>query len=394
MENTSKTCIEYLKLKPCICSTELYVAGTPIEEIQRKYGLEEVIKQASNENALGPSPLAVKAIQETLLNIHRYPPVADDELRAKLASTLTDGDLSEECFITGNGSCDVLCMITRAFICEEGDEAIMCPPTFQLFEIAVNICGGKCVFVNLKDDFTYDLPRVLDSITDRTRLIFLCNPNNPTGTVLDPAELDEFLADVPPCVLVVIDEAYREYVDPKLLPDTLAYIREGRNAISVRTFSKVYGLAGLRIGYGIAYEELAQYIRRLRVPFHINAVSMRGAIAALDDREHVEKSVRHNRVEREFLYAGLDELELSYARSQSNFILVRPGYDPQLIYERLLEKGVIIRPMAAFRAPDCFRITVGTRAENERLLQALGEVMSALRDFTTVHFFQTADFVV
>ena len=376
----SKTCLELLKLNPCICSAQLYVAGTSIEEVQRKYGLAEVIKQASNENALGPSPLAVKAIQETLHNIHRYPPVADDELRAKLARVLTDGDLSEECFITGNGSCDVLCMITRAFICEKGDEAIICPPTFELYEIVVKICGGRCVFVNLRDDFSYDLPQVLASITDRTRLIFLCNPNNPTGTVLDPAELDQFLAEVPPCVLVVVDEAYREYVDPELAPDTLGYIREGRNVVSVRTFSKVYGLAGLRIGYGIAYEELAQYIRRLRVPFHINAVSMWGAIAALDDREHVERSVQHNRVEREFLYAGLDDLELSYARSQSNFILVRPGYDPQLIYERMLKKGVIIRPMAAFGAPDCFRITVGTRAEDERLLQAMGEVMGVLRN--------------
>jgi histidinol-phosphate aminotransferase len=178
---------------------------------------------------------------------------------------------------------------------------------------------------------------------------------------------------------VVIDEAYWEYVDPELLPDTLAYIQEGRNVLSIRTFSKVYGLAGLRMGYGITYEELAQYIRRLRVPFHINTLTMRGAIAALDDHEHVEKSVQQNRLEREFLYAGLDDLDLPYARSQSNFIIVKPGYDPQLIYERLLEKGVIIRPMAAFRAPDCFRITVGTRAENERLLQVLGDVMDGLR---------------
>jgi len=270
-------------------------------------------------------------------------------------------------------------MVTRAFLCEEGDEAIMCPPTFVLYEIVVNICGGKCVFVDLQDDFTYDLPRVLDSITDRTRLIFLCNPNNPTGTLIDRDELDDFLAQVPSRVLVVIDEAYREYADPELLPDTLSYIGEGRNVLSVRTFSKVYGLGGLRMGYGIAYEELAQYIRRLRMPFHINAVTMRGATAALDDREHVEKSVQHNRIERGFLYAGLDDLELPYAHSQTNFILVRPGYDPQLIYERMLEKGVIIRPMAAFRAPDCFRITVGTRAENERLLQVLGGVMDGLR---------------
>jgi histidinol-phosphate aminotransferase len=368
-----------LKLNPCISSAQLYVAGTSIEEIQRKYGLKEIIKLASNENALGPSPLAMEAMQKTLAGVNRYPPVSDDELRAKLASTLSDSGLSEECFIIGNGSCDVLAMITRAFICEEGDEAIICPPTFLVYEIMVNICGGKCVFVHLKDDFTCDLSQVLDSITDRTRLIFLCNPNNPTGTMIPQAELDDFLARVPSSVPVVIDEAYWEYADPELLHDTLAYIREGHNVFSIRTFAKVYGLAGLRIGYGIAYEELAQYIRRLRMPFHINAVTMRGAIAALDDQEHVEKSVQHNRVEREFLYAGLDDLELPYARSQTNFIIVKPGYDPQLIYERMLERGVIIRPMAAFRAPDCFRITVGTRAEDERLLQVLGEVMDGLR---------------
>jgi histidinol-phosphate aminotransferase len=379
VKSKSEKSMEDLTLKPCICSAQLYVAGTSIEEIRHRHGLEEICKLASNENALGPSPLAVEAIQKTVADIHRYPPVADDELRAKLAHTLSDSGLGEECFITGNGSCDVLAMVTRAFLCEEGDEAIMCPPTFVLYEIVVNICGGKCVFVDLKDDFTYDLPRVLDRITDRTRLIFLCNPNNPTGTLIDRDELDDFLAQVPSRVLVVIDEAYREYADPELLPDTLAYIREGRNVLSVRTFSKVYGLGGLRMGYGIAYEELAQYIRRLRMPFHINAVTMRGATAALDDQEHVKKSVQHNRVEREFLYSGLDDLELPYAHSQSNFILVRPGYDPQLIYERMLEKGVIIRPMAAFRAPDCFRITVGTRAENERLLQVLGDVMDGLR---------------
>ena len=368
-----------LKLNPCISSAQLYVAGTSIEEIRRKYGLDEIIKQASNENALGPSPLAVEAMQKTLAGIHRYPPMADDELRAKLTSTLSDSGLSEECFVTGNGSCDVLAMVTRAFICEEGDEAIICPPTFLVYEILVNICGGKCVFVDLKDDFTCDLSQVLASITDRTRLIFLCNPNNPTGTMIARGELDDFLSKVPSSVPVVVDEAYWEYADPENFPDTLAHVREGRNVLVIRTFSKVYGLAGLRIGYGIAYEELAQYIRRLRMPFHINAVTMRGAIAALDDQEHVEKSVRHNRVEREFLYAGLDDLELPYARSQSNFVIVRPGYDPQLIYERMLEQGVIIRPMAAFRAPDCFRITVGTRAENERLLQVLGGVMDGLR---------------
>ena len=380
MGNKSRTCMEDLKLNPCICAARLHTDGTSIEEIQRKYGLDEVIKQSSNENALGPSPLAVEAMQKTLADTHRYPAMADNELRAKLSSILSDGSLSEECFITGNGSCDVLRMVTQAFLCEEGDEAILCPPTFVLYEMVVNICGGKCVFVDQKDDFAYDLPRVLDSITDRTRLILLCNPNNPTGTLIDRDELDDFLAQVPPRVLVVIDEAYWEYADPELLPDTLAYIREGRNVMSVRTFSKVYGLAGLRLGYGIAYEELAQYLRRLRLPFHVNAVSLRGAIAALDDREHVEKSVQHNRGEQEFLYAGLDDLELPYVRSHSNFIIVNPGYDPQLICERMLEKGVIIRPMAAFRAPDCFRLTVGTRAENERLLQVLGEVMGTLRN--------------
>lgn len=368
-----------LKLNPYICSAQLYTAGTSIEEIQRKYGLEEVIKLASNENALGPSPLAVEAMQKTLADMHRYPPQADDELRAKLASTLSDSGLSEECFIIGNGSCDVLSMIARAFLCEEGDEAILCPPTFVMYEILVNICGGKCVFVDLRDDFTYDLPRVLASITDRTRLIFLCNPNNPTGTTIGRAELDDFLSQVPSSVLVVVDEAYWEYADPQTFPKTLVYVREGRNVLVTRTFAKVYGLAGLRVGYGIAYEELAQYIRRLRLPFHMSTVAMRGAMAALDDQEHVEKSVQLNRVEREFLYAGLEDLELPYVRSQSNFILVRPGYDPQVVYERMLEKGVIIRPMAAFRAPDCFRVTVGTRAENERFLQALGEVMDDLR---------------
>jgi histidinol-phosphate aminotransferase len=380
VENSGEKPVEHLKLNPNIRSAQLYTAGTSIEEIHRKYGLKEIIKLASNENALGPSPLAVEAMQETLANTHRYPPVADDELRAKLFSTLGDNGLSEECFITGNGSCDVLSMVTRAFIGEEGDEAIICPPTFILYEIVVNICGGTSVFVDLKGDFTYDLPQVLASITDRTRLIFFCNPNNPTGTMIDRDELDDFLAQVPLSVLVIIDEAYLEYANPGLLPDTLTFVREGRSVLITRSFSKVYGLAGLRIGYGIACEELAQYVRRLRPPFYINIVSMRGAIAALDDQEHVEKSVQHNEVEREFLYAGFSDLKLPYTRSQSNFILIKPGYDPQVVYERMLELGVIVRPMASFRAPDCLRITVGTRAENERFLQTLDQVMGMLRE--------------
>ncbi len=371
----------HLTLNPHIAAAPLYTAGTSIAEIQRKYGLSEVIKLASNENCLGPSPKAVEAMQRSLADMHRYPPFSDDELRDKLAAAF-DGRVSAECFVTGNGSCDVLGMIVHAFI-GEGDEAIISPPTFPVYEILVKKVGGRCVFADLEEDFSLDLDKVLGRITDRTRLIFVCNPNNPTGTTVSQAEVEAFMARVPPSVLVIFDEAYGEFVDRPDFPDTLAYVEQGRNALICKTFSKIYGLAGLRVGYAIAPDELAQYIRRLRLPFHTNTVAMAGAIAALDDAEFVQRSAEHNRTERQFLYRGFTELELPFVESQSNFIITRPAFDAGDICRRLMERGVILRPMDGFRAPECMRITIGTRAENQRLLEALGEVFGELRSEAT-----------
>lgn len=367
-----------LELNNDILSAPLYVAGISVEEIKERYGLDSVIKLASNENPLGPSPKALAAMREVLPNISRYPPVADDSLRERLAATLGHG-LTPENFVTAKGCGEVLGMIGRAFV-RKGDEVIICPPTFLLYEIFTKMNGGQCVFVELEGkEFRYNLDKVLDRINDRTRLIFICNPNNPTGGILTQKEMDRFLAQVPPHVIVIIDEAYCHFVTEDDFPDSLAYVQQEHNVIVTRTFSKVYGLAGLRVGFCVARQELAQYLRHLALPFHIDVLALAGAMAALGDQEHVEKTVQLIAVEREYLHSGLAALDLDYIPSQASFISFDAGCDPQLIYEEMLKEGVIVRPMGSFRLPTHVRVSVGTREENERFLAALRRTLDGLK---------------
>ncbi|MCZ7575121.1 MAG: histidinol-phosphate transaminase [Ardenticatenaceae bacterium] len=367
-----------LSFHQAILSAPLYVAGARIEDIAARYGVADIIKLASNENPLGPSPKATRAMRDLMGRMHLYPTVSDDELRHALAATLGDG-LTPDHFFSGNGGCDVLSMVVRGFV-NPGDETLVTPPTFIMYEILTQVAGGRANLLYLHGpDYEYDLDRVLDAVTPQTRLVFLCCPNNPPGNILHRGDFEQFLDRVPPGVIVVLDEAYREYASADDQPDSLRYINEGRDVIAVRSFSKIYGLAGLRVGYGIARPEIAQYLRRLHLPFHMGTLALAGAVAALGDTDFVARSVRLVATEREFLYQGFAELDISYLPSQTNFIAFDPTVDTQVLFDDLLKEGVIVRPLAAFRLPTHARVTVGTHEQNERFLAALRRVLERMR---------------
>ncbi|MGH7433741.1 MAG: pyridoxal phosphate-dependent aminotransferase, partial [Candidatus Methylomirabilales bacterium] len=264
--------------QPHILGLIPYSPGRPMEEVERELGLDDVLKLASNENPLGPSPLALQAIREALQGLHRYPDGGCYALRQGLSRRL--GVTPEElCF--GNGSNELLELVTRAFL-GPGDEAVIGQPAFVVYRSVCQAVGGQIREVSLKD-FTHDLRGMLKAVTARTKLVFLGNPNNPTGTCVSPTDLDDFVRALPPDVILVVDEAYREYIPRYLQPDLLRYVREGRYLLALRTFSKAYGLAGLRIGYGIGSTEMVELLNRVRQPFNVNALAQKAALAALDD---------------------------------------------------------------------------------------------------------------
>ncbi len=361
---------------PHIAAAPVYTAGTSAEEVAARYGVTDVIKLASNENPLGPSPKAVEAIAGALEALYRYPRVSDDVLRERLAAHAGEG-ITPEQIATANGGTEMLSLIALGFI-EEGHEAIITPPTFPMYEILVRRRGGHVVRAELTSDYRYNVEAILEAITPRTRLIFICSPNNPTGTIITHAEAERLMAGVPGHVVVVFDEAYVDFVDHPEHVRSLDFVRQGRYVIVVRTLSKSYGLAGLRVGYAIAHPELAEYLWRCRLPFHLGALSLAGALAALDDPDHVARTRQVVIEGRRWLHRQLAEMGLNPVPSQSNFLVFRPGYDPQQVYEHLLRRGVVVRPAGFFYMPDWVRVTVGTREQNERFVTALKEVLDEL----------------
>jgi histidinol-phosphate aminotransferase len=345
-----------------------------MEEVERELGLDEVVKLASNENPLGPSPLAIQAVREALQGLHRYPHGGCHILRQRLSRHL--GVVPEElCF--GNGSNELLELVTRAFL-GPGDEAVMGDPAFVVYRSVCQAVGSKIREVPLKD-YTHDLHGMLQAVTARTKLAFLGNPNNPTGTCVAPTDLYAFVEALPRNVILVVDEAYREYVPQDLQPDLFKYIRDGRYLLTLRTFSKAYGLAGLRIGYGVAPTEMVEILNRVRQPFNVNLLAQEGARAALDDKTHLEETLRTTETGRRSLQAHLEEMGLSYTSSVTNFILVDVGVEGKVLANDLLRKGVIVRSMEGYGLPTHIRITVGTHQENTRALKALDEVFDEVR---------------
>ncbi len=347
-----------------------YSPGKPIEEVERELGLADPVKLASNENPLGPSPLALAAAREALADAHRYPDDGAYELRRRLAGAF---GVPPEGVVIGAGSSELIALAARAYLAP-GDEAVMATPAFVVYRMAVVAAGGRAVEVPCTDDLVHDLDAMARAVTARTRLVFVCNPNNPTGTVVTEPAFGAFVERLPDSLLLVIDEAYIEFVDRAGVPDGLAYLRppHGRRPVLVlRTFSKIYGLAGLRVGYGLTSPEVAADLSRVRPPFNVSRAALAAAEAALADRPHVERTREATLEGRAYLTAELARLGLTVVPSQANFVLVRvPGRGGDF-YEALLRQGVIVRPVDAYGLPDYLRITVGTRAENERCVAAL-----------------------
>ena len=354
-----------LDLKP-------YAPGKPIEEVKKELGLKEVVKLASNETSIGPSLLAIEAIKKEIENINLYPEATSRILREKLAYRLK---INKEMIIVGNGADDVIDLVGMAFI-NEGDEVITGGITFPAYENAVKIMGGKLISVKLKK-FTYDVEGIVQRINERTKIIFICNPNNPTGTIVTKEEVNNFIKNVPKDVVVVFDEAYYDYVEDKNYPNSVSHALEERNVIVLRTFSKIAGIAGVRVGYGIAKQELVSYLRRVVNPFTTNRLAQVAALASLDDEEHYRKVLRSNQEGKKYLYKELKELGLFYIPTEANFIFIDLKTNANVIFEKLLKKGVIIRPGKTWGCPNFIRVTIGTAYENKRFIKALKEVLSS-----------------
>lgn len=347
-----------------------YIPGKPIEEVKREYGLDEIIKMASNENPFGPSPKAVEAMIKAINNVNLYPEGSSLMLRQKIAGNF---GINEDMVILANGADNVLGLIAQATV-NEGDEVVMGDPTFAAYETRTRIMGGLPVKVPLKN-FTYDLPAVAKKITSKTKLVFVCNPNNPTGTIVNREEVEDFMNAVPHECIVVFDEAYGEFVSPNIYPQTIKYIQDQRNVMMVRTFSKLFGLAGLRVGYAVGPKHLMSMLRKVVEPFPVNRLAQSGALAAIDDHEFSDKVLAENEKGKKYLYQQFSKMKMAYCPSYTNFIFVDLGMDGQLVFTKLLEQGIIIRPGGLWHYPQFARITIGTWDQNEKLIQALKKII-------------------
>ena len=352
-----------------ITSIKPYVPGKPMEELEREMGIHNSIKLASNENPLGPSPKAMEAVRKELNKAHRYPEGGGYYLTGRLAEKL---NVAPQRIVLGNGSDDIIGMLTKAFL-RPGDEAVMPSPSFLMYEIMVHVSGAIPVMVPLSS-FSIDLDAMAEQVTERTRLVFLTHPNNPTGSMISETAFCAFLQKMPEQVIVVLDEAYIEFVrDPAAL-DSLPHVKKDRRVVVLRTFSKAYGLAGMRVGYGVMDPEIGSLLHRVRQPFNVNSLAQAAATAALDDDVFLQqtRAVVHDGLD--FYYATLDRLEISYLPSQANFVMIRVG-DADRVYQQLLQEGVIVRSMTSYGFPEYIRVTIGLKQENERFFAALEKVL-------------------
>ncbi len=354
----------------------VYEPGRPIFEVARELGfddLSDIVKVASNENALGPSPKALAAIHDSANDMHLYPDGGTYELRQAIAEAL---DLSPANILPGNGSNELIELLGHVYL-GEGTNIVMAQQAFIVYRLVAAAFGATVIDVPMKD-FAHDLEAMLAAITDQTRIVFIANPNNPTGTSVSPDALEQFIDRVPPHVLVCIDEAYIELMARDEQPRTLAWVRDERPVIILRTFSKTYGLAGLRVGYGMAAPELIALLHRVRQPFNVNAMAQTAAIAAIADDQHVKDSRTLVEDGLQQLSQGFDALGLPYVPSVANFMLVHVGQG-RAVFDALRRAGIIVRPMDAYGLPEYVRVTVGTHSENERVLKAMGTVLAPAR---------------
>jgi len=363
-----------LKVAPNISSLVPYPPGKPIEELEREYGISGSIKLASNENAWGPSPRAVEAIRGALQNLHRYPDGSCYYLTRSLGDKI---GVKKEEIVCGNGSNELIGLLITAFL-QPGEEVITSHPTFLMYQKLVQVQGGRNKVVELGAAMHHDLEAILRAVSPQTRMVFLDNPNNPTGTIVDRDDFASFMAQLPRDVIVVLDEAYVDFMDPELRIDVLSYIRDKKPVAALRTFSKAYGLSGLRLGYGIMHGEMASYLNRVRQPFNVNSLAQAGGLAALADEEHYRMTLEKSRTGIAWLREQVAKLGCRPMATQTNFFLIDVKGDAGKLYEHMLHQGVIIRPMQAYGFPNYIRITVGRAEENRRFIRSLAKSLQEL----------------
>lgn len=354
------------KARNTVLTVKPYVPGKPIDEVKRELGLQNVIKLASNENPYPPSPKVMQAMQEALLSVNRYPNGDCHALRQELSKFL---NVAPAQLIFGNGSDELIVLAVRLFAREE-DEVIIAKPSFLVYDIASRIAGARLVSVPLKN-FHYDLEGMQKAVTERTRIIFLGNPDNPAGTYLTQRAVETFLENVPRDVLVFIDEAYFEYVQADDYVDSLGLLQRYPNVVVSRTFSKMYGLAGLRVGYAVCREELSDLFNRIREPFNVNSVAQAGAVACLRDQAYYKDIARQIEEQRRYLYEQLGRLGLEYRETCTNFIMVKVPGDAKEMTGELMRRGVIVRDMSFWGITDHVRVSIGTAEENRTFIEAL-----------------------
>lgn len=362
------------RFNPDLMKVPLYVAGRAIEEIQEKYGLDQVVKLASNESPIGPSPFAVKAAMEMMEQAHRYPGMGDGLLRRKLAQKFGRG-FTEDNFLIGNGATDLLRMVTQAFTFGGGNN-VMATATFPMYHILTTAFSGACKAVNLDANHRFDLDGMLAAIDGDTRILFLCTPNNPTGHILLQSEFERVMRSVPDHVLVLMDESYYDYVTDPNCADSLEYIREGRNVVALRSFSKASGLANLRVGYMIAPADIAEYVRHALMPFNTSDIALAAASASMDDDEYNECQRRTVLEGRDYLQSAFAELDLKAIPSQANFVaFTDPPLGAARLTELLLQRGFIVRELTMFGMKNAIRVSVGLPEENEAFVRTLKHIL-------------------
>lgn len=352
-----------------VCDLVAYEPGKPIEETARELGLEpdSIVKLASNENPLGPAPAAIEAMKSEASGVHIYPDGGGYKLRSALAEK---HGLGLEHVVLGNGSNEIIELLCHSFLNRDA-ELIAAEHAFVVYKLMATLFGAK--YVEVADpDFIHDLDGMADAITENTRLVFIANPNNPTGTLVGQDALDRFMDRLPEHVVAVFDEAYYEFLEDA--PDTLKYVKEGRNVCVLRTFSKAYGLAGLRIGYGLAAPQVAAILQKARQPFNANAMAQAAALAGMNDAGHVAKTLETNNAGLRYYEQAFDERGLEYVKSYANFILVKVG-DGDALFQKMLKQGVIVRAMSGYKLPEWVRISIGTAEENVRCIEVLDQVM-------------------
>lgn len=367
---------------PGVQQLKPYLPGKPVEELERELGISGSIKLASNENPLGPSAKAIAAVQQYTHSINYYPDGGGYKLTAALADKY---NIAPECITLGNGSNDILELTARAFLTPE-HSAVFSEYSFAVYPIVVQAAGAPANIAKAYSESHAEMPlghdpeALLAAIDDSTRVMFIANPNNPTGTWLELDTLKDLLNKIPEHVIVVLDLAYNEYMDEKLQPEISAWLKSYPNLIITCTFSKIYALAGLRIGYSFSSPEIADLLNRVRQPFNTNMLAQAAALASLDDKIHVNQSISLNNIGKKYLQQSLDDMGLKYLPTMGNFISIHLEREGMPVYESLLKKGVIVRPVANYNMPEYLRVTIGTAEQNQRFIKALVEVLADAPD--------------